>query len=190
MIVVVSGVPRSGTSLVMQMLAAGGMSVLTDGERTADADNPRGYYEWEPVKKLSREPQSIAAAEGKAVKVISSLLWTLPADRDYKVLFLDRPMEEVVASQAAMIRRLGAAPAALSETAMAAAMTAHLKQVQAWLTRQKHMELCPLAFHDLLREPAREAARMKAFLAQPLDETAMAAQVDRQLHRQRRNWQG
>lgn len=186
MIVVVSGVPRSGTSLVMQMLAAGGMRVLTDGERTADADNPRGYFEWEPVKKLSREPQSIGAAEGQAVKVISSLLWTLPADRDYKVLFLDRPMEEVVASQAAMIRRLGATPAALSETAM----TAHLKQVQAWLARQKHMAICPVAFHDLLREPAREAARMQAFLTLALDETAMAAQVDRQLHRQRRNWQG
>jgi hypothetical protein len=185
MIVVVSGVPRSGTSLLMQMLAAGGLSVLTDGERKADADNPRGYYEWEPVKRLAREPQAIAQAEGKAVKVISSLLRTLPSDREYKVLFLHRPMEEVVASQAAMIRRLGAAPSALSASAMAAALNAHLKQVEAWVARQTHMAASMIAFHDLIGAPGRESERMKAFLELDLDAAAMSAQVDPALHRQR-----
>src|SRR6202162_4319783 len=87
MITIVSGLPRSGTSLMMQMLAAGGVSILTDGERQADTDNPRGYYEWERIKLLRQEPGCIDEAEGKAVKVISQLLFALPGGREYKVIF-------------------------------------------------------------------------------------------------------
>ena len=100
MITIVSGLPRSGTSLMMQMLAAGGVPILSDGERVADADNPRGYCEWEKVKLLPKTPDLIAEAEGKAVKVISQLLFSLPLSHEYKVIFLRRPLEEVVASQA------------------------------------------------------------------------------------------
>jgi hypothetical protein len=185
MIVVVSGMPRSGTSLVMQMLAAGGMSVLTDGQRKADVDNPKGYYEWEPVRRLAIEPQAIAEAEGKAVKVVSMQLWPLPTDREYKVLFLNRPMEEVLASQAAMIRRLGVTPSTLSGPALIAANTAHLNAVQAWMARQTHMSVCAVAYHSLLREPEREAVRIKAFLELDLSAAAMAAQVAPELYRQR-----
>src|ERR1700723_3759963 len=109
-ITIVSGLPRSGTSLMMQMLSAGGMPVVTDGERVADEDNPRGYFEWERVKLLPQQPELIAEAEGKAVKVISQLLFSLPADRDYRIIFMERPLTEVVASQAEMIRRRGSAP--------------------------------------------------------------------------------
>ncbi len=185
MIVVVSGVPRSGTSLVMQMLAAGGVPVLTDGERKADDDNPRGYYEWEPVKRLGREPALIAEAEGKAVKVISSLVSSLAPNHEYKVLLLRRPMQEVVASQTAMIRRLGAKPAALPEAAMAAALEAHFAQVSAWIGRQAFLTACAFDYHDLLAAPAIEAERVKQFLALDLDTAAMAAQVIPALHRQR-----
>src|SRR5713101_6438933 len=93
-IVIVSGVPRSGTSLMMQMLAAGGMPVLSDGLRQADPDNPRGYYEWEKIKCLPQEPALIGEAEGKAVKVISSLLFALPAGHDYRVISMLRPLHE------------------------------------------------------------------------------------------------
>jgi hypothetical protein len=186
MIVVVSGLPRSGTSLVMQMLAAGGMRVLADDLRKADVDNPKGYYEWEPVKRLAREPQAIAEAEGKAVKVISSLLWTLPADRHYNVLLLQRPVEEVVASQAAMLQRLGAAPPALSGPALGAALTAHLKQVETWMSKQAHLRVCSFSYHSLLRDPQREALNLRAFLGLDLDAAAMAAQVAPELYRQRR----
>jgi hypothetical protein len=104
MITIVSGLPRSGTSLMMQMLAAGGMQILSDGERAADVDNPRGYLEWERIKRLPRDPTCIAEAEGKAVKVISLLLLSLPEGHDYRVVFMQRPLPEVLASQQAMMR--------------------------------------------------------------------------------------
>jgi hypothetical protein len=112
-ITIVSGLPRSGTSLMMQMLAAGGMSVVTDGERQADADNPRGYFEWERIKLLPKRPDCIAEGEGKVVKVISQLLFALPPGREYRVIFMQRPLPEVVASQAEMIRRRGTSGAPL-----------------------------------------------------------------------------
>jgi hypothetical protein len=104
MITIVSGLPRSGTSLMMQMLVAGGMTPLSDGERVADIDNPRGYLEWERIKTLPNDPGCIAEAEGKVVKVISRLLLSLPAGRDYRVIFMQRPLPEVLASQDQMMR--------------------------------------------------------------------------------------
>ena len=107
MITIVSGLPRSGTSLMMQMLNAGGMSMLTDYERKADVDNPKGYCEWEPAKLLPKEPHRIAEAEGKVVKVISQLLLSIPGQHKYKVIFMERPLPEVLASQDEMLRRRG-----------------------------------------------------------------------------------
>ncbi len=138
------------------------------------------------MKRLAREPQAIAGAEGKDVKVISSLFWTLPADRYYNVLLLQRPVEEVVASQAAMLQRLGAAPPALPGLALSAALTAHLKQVEAWMSKQAHLRVCLFSYHSLLRDPQRAALNMRAFLRLDLDAAAMAAQVTPELCRQRR----
>jgi hypothetical protein len=107
MITIVSGLPRSGTSLMMQMLAAGGMPVLSDGERKADTDNPRGYLEWERIKQLPKEPALIGEAEGKVVKVISQLLLSLPDEHEYRVIFMQRPLPEVLKSQDEMLRRRG-----------------------------------------------------------------------------------
>src|SRR3982074_1052055 len=107
MITVVSGLPRSGTSLMMQMLTAGGMHPLTDGQRAADANNPRGYYELESVKSLAKNAEVIAAAEGKVVKVISSLLTFLPTRNQYRIVFMCRPLDEVLSSQDRMLERLG-----------------------------------------------------------------------------------
>ncbi len=105
--VVVSGLPRSGTSMMMQMLAAGGLSVLSDGIRTADEDNPRGYYELEAVKQTKQDPSWLAGSEGKAVKLIHALLTDLPVDRPYRVIVMRRKTETVVKSQAVMLERLG-----------------------------------------------------------------------------------
>jgi len=107
MITVVSGIPRSGTSLMMQMMSAGGMPVLTDGQRSADDNNPRGYFELESVKSLARNQDVLTQADGKVVKVISSLLPSLPKDFEYRVVFMCRPLEEVVSSQNRMLERLG-----------------------------------------------------------------------------------
>ena len=185
MITVVSGLPRSGTSLMMQMLAAGGMPVLSDGERQADTDNPRGYFEWERIKLMPREPNCIAEAEGKVVKVISQLLFALPAGREYKIIFVQRPLSEVVASQAEMIRRRGTTGAPLPAAALIAGLTAHLNQVNAWLKGQANISVCRVEHHDVLSEPLRTSESIQKFLQCPLDVVAMSQQIDTSLYRQR-----
>jgi hypothetical protein len=125
MITIVSGLPRSGFSLMMRMLVAGGMTPPSDGERTADADNPRGYLEWERIKQLPTDPGCIVEAEGKVVKVISRLLLSLPADHEYRVNFMQRPLPEVLASQDQMLRRRGTYKEGANPAAMAAAFEKH-----------------------------------------------------------------
>ena len=185
MITVVSGLPRSGTSLMMQMLAAGGMPVLCDGERQPDDDNPRGYFEWERIKQLPREPDCIAEAERKVVKVISQLLFALPAGRDYRIVFMQRPLAEVVASQAEMIRRRGTTGAALPPAALIAGLTAHLNQLNAWLKDKTNLSIFRVEHQAVLREPQLTAESIQKFLNCPLDVVAMAKQVDPSLYRQR-----
>jgi hypothetical protein len=183
-IAIVSGLPRSGTSLMMQMLAAGGMQVLTDGERIADPDNPRGYYEWERIKRLPQEPQGIVEAEGKVVKVISQLLLALPSDRDYRIIFMLRPLPEVVASQAEMIRRRGTIGATLGKAALIAAIQAHLNQVSAWLDRLSRAKVYRIDYHAVLHQPREAAQAIQRFLDLALDTEAMVRQVDLSLYRQ------
>ena len=185
MITVVSGLPRSGTSLMMQMLSAGGLPVLTDGERQADADNPRGYFEWERIKLLPQQPDCIADAEGKAVKIISQLLFALPAGREYRVIFMQRPLTEVVASQAEMIRRRGTIGAALPPPALIAGLGAHLNQINAWLKDKPNISVHRVEHQEVLREPLRVAESIQQFLNCPLDVVAMSQQVDTSLYRQR-----
>lgn len=185
MIYVVSGLPRSGTSLAMQMLAAGGLPVLTDALRSPDANNPRGYYEWEKIKELAQDPGCIAEAEGKAVKVISSLLFALPPGHDYRVLFMTRPLEEVVASQTAMIANLGTRGATLPASAMITALQSHRNQVMAWLGAHPAMPVMQLDYHALLTDPTAHATDIARFFDLRLDLEAMARQVDPALHRQR-----
>src|SRR5215471_20746982 len=139
MITIVSGLPRSGTSLMMQMLVAGGMTPLADGERQADADNPRGYLEWERIKQLPNDPGCIAESEGKAVKVISKLLLSLPPGHEYRIIFMERPMAEVLASQEQMLRHRGAADGPDAAT-MAKAFERHLYEVNTWLTGKHNVK--------------------------------------------------
>lgn len=185
MITIVSGLPRSGTSLMMQMLSAGGMALLCDGARAADGNNPRGYYEWEKTKALPREPGCIREAEGKAVKVISSLLVSLPPQFSYKVIFMERPLAEVVASQAAMIQKLGTQGSALAADAMERALEAHLRQVKTLIASRPEIAVCWMDYHRILRDPAAAANEIQHFLGVPLDVAAMTLQVDPSLYRQR-----
>jgi hypothetical protein len=169
----------------MQMLSAGGMSVVTDGERQADADNPRGYFEWERIKLLPKEPDCIVEAEGKVVKVISQLLFALPAGREYRVIFLQRPLPEVVASQAEMIRRRGTTGAALAPAALIAGLGAHLNQVNAWLKDKANISVHRVEHGDVLREPLHVSESIQQFLNWPLNVDAMSQQIDASLYRQR-----
>src|SRR5208337_4515337 len=152
MITIVSGLPRSGTSLMMQMLVAGGMTPLSDGERRADEDNPRGYLEWERIKQLPQDPGCIAEAEGKVVKVISRLLLALPAGHEYRIIFMERPLAEVLASQDQMLRRRGTYKGA-DTAAISTPFEKHLREVYAWLDGKPYVKAARFAYHDVLRDP-------------------------------------
>ena len=185
MITIVSGLPRSGTSLMMQMLAAGGVPVLSDGERRADKDNPKGYLEWERVKELPKDPSLIAEGEGKAVKVISQLLLSLPATHQYRVIFMQRPLPEVLASQEEMLKRRGTQDPSVNPAVIKQAFQNHLYDVNTWLNGKTNVRVLRMPYHRVLEEPRVVAQELAQFLEMPLDLDAMAAQVDGSLYRQR-----
>ena len=183
-ITIVSGLPRSGTSLMMQMLAAGGMTLLTDFERKPDADNPRGYCEWEPAKLLPKQPDRIDKADGKAVKIISQLLLSLPEGRDYKVIFLERPLWEVLASQDEMLRRRGKSDS-VDRDLMTTAFEEHLEEVNTWLKKRVDISVCRLVYARVISDPRASSRAIKDFLSLDLNVEAMAQQVDLSLYRNR-----
>jgi hypothetical protein len=185
-IVVVSGLPRSGTSMVMKMLEAGGVAVLTDGLRTADEDNPKGYYEVERVKALASEPDRgwLADARGKAIKVISYLLKSLPSSFNYKVVFIRRDMEEVLASQRKMLARRGETEDTAPER-MRSLFEDDLWRASYQLKRRPEFDSIEVQYSAVLARPLEEARRVAEFLGGGLDAEAMAAAVDPQLYRNR-----
>jgi hypothetical protein len=185
MITIVSGLPRSGTSLMMQMLVAGGMTALADGERKADDDNPRGYLEWERIKTLPHDPSCMAEAEGKVVKVISRLLLSLPAGHEYRVIFMQRPTHEVLASQDQMLRRRGTYKEGGNPAIIAGAFEKHLREVYAWLGGKSYVKALRILYHDVLARPEEIARQVGEFLGVALDTAAMAQQVDQSLYRNR-----
>jgi hypothetical protein len=182
-VIVVSGLPRSGTSLVMQMLQAGGVPVLTDHVRTADDDNPRGYLEYEPVKRIRSDKTWLEQAPGKAVKIVHLLLMDLPADHEYRVVMLRRDPREVARSQAAMLERGHRRGASLSPEKLMAVFEAQMSQVRQWLASQPNFRVLEVDYAEIIRDPAAQAGAMAAFLEQDLDIDAMAAVVDPRLYR-------
>jgi hypothetical protein len=185
MITIVSGLPRSGTSLMMQMLVAGGMTGLSDGQRAPDTDNPRGYLEWERIKQLPKDPDCIAEAEGKVAKVISRLLLSLPSGHEYRVVLMQRPMPEVLASQDQMLRHRGTHNASASPDAVAAAFEKHLREVYAWVEGKPYVRSLRVAYHEVLSRPLEVGRNVSEFLEIKLDLEAMARQVDSSLYRNR-----
>jgi len=169
----------------MQMLMAGGMRILSDGERRPDLDNPRGYLEWEKIKRLPRDPECISEAEGKAVKVISQLLLSLPRGHEYRVIFLRRPLGEVLASQEQMLRHRGTVRRADDHRMLSVAFQKHLREVDRWLEGTPRVKSVDVRYHDLLRQPRRVAQQLVMFLGIPLDVDAIVEQVDQKLYRQR-----
>jgi hypothetical protein len=185
-IVVVSGLPRSGTSMIMKMLEAGGLPILTDGLRTADEDNPKGYYEVERVKGLADERDKgwLAEARGKGIKVISFLLKSLPPRFNYRVVFIGREMEEVLASQRKMLARRGETEETAPER-MRALFEDDLWRARYQLGHRPEFETLELHYSKVLAQPREEARRLAAFLGRELDIEAMTAAVDPQLYRNR-----
>ena len=185
MITIVSGLPRSGTSLMMQMLTAGGLTALSDGERKADTDNPRGYLEWERIKQLPQDPRLIHEAEGKVVKVISQLLLSLPDGYEYRIVFMQRPLPEVLKSQEEMLKRRGTSQEGGNSTAIEHAFQRHLIEVERWLATKAKTKVFRVHYHRVLREQQKLAKELAEFLDSPLNVKAMVEQVDGSLYRNR-----
>ena len=185
-IIVVSGLPRSGTSMMMQMLHAGGVETVTDGLRTPDASNPKGYFELEAVKDLHREPDKawLHDARGRAVKIIAFLLEHLPETHNYRVIFMRRRMDEVLASQTAMLDRLGEADDT-EDGRMRTLYINHLARTKTLLTHRPWFEVLNLRYHEVVDEPVRYAERVGRFVGRRLDADAMAAVVEPDLYRNR-----
>lgn len=185
-IVVVSGLPRSGTSMMMAALEAGGIPPLTDQIRAADDDNPKGYYEFERVKRL---PQGdfgwLNEARGRCVKVISALLTYLPSTHPYSVIFMRRHLDEVLRSQRKMLERRGQ-PASDDDAAMRALLRAHEESVRQWAAAQPNLAFLSVDYNAMLADPPAAVAQVRKFLGGGVDPTAMAAAVDASLYRNRR----
>jgi hypothetical protein len=182
-IIVVSGLPRSGTSLMMQMLDNGGVEVVTDNIRTADTDNPKGYYEYELVKKIKQDISWLPATRGKAFKMVSQLLYDLPATEVYRIIFMERDMDEMLLSQEKMLQRLGR-PTAPREN-MKHNYAIHLERLFEWLPRQRHLTILRVCYNDLVAHPRKHAERVSAFLAHTADIEGMVSTVDPSLYRNR-----
>lgn len=170
---------------MMQALAAGGVPILTDSIRQADADNPRGYLEFEPVKRIKSDRSWLDQASGKAVKIIHLLLMDLPADREFRVIFMHRDLREVVRSQAAMLERSGKSGASMPVDRLMAVFQGQLAQVDAWLKVQRNIRVLDVEYSLMLASPDSEAQRIAAFAGLELDINAMAAVVDPALYRNR-----
>jgi hypothetical protein len=186
-IVIVSGLPRSGTSMMMKMLEAGGLPIMSDGQRGADVDNPKGYFEYERVKDLEQEADKsyVREGRGKALKVISFLIRFLPDDNDYRVLFMRRDLDEVLDSQDKMIQRLGAADADAEREAMKEAYRNDIVRTRLHCRKQPNFELLEVHYKATIQDPVATARSVNAFLGGRLDETAMAKAVDESLYRNR-----
>lgn len=190
-IVVVSGLPRSGTSMAMRMLEAGGLTVVTDGLRVPDASNPNGYYELERMKELDKPGRHawLADARGKGLKVISFLLTHLPEDYNYQVVFMRRDLDEILASQSRMLEARGEAGGA-DDAWMRRVYEEHLERVWRFLSKRACFSTLMVDYAVVLAAPRDEAARINAFLGGRLDEVQMAAVADRSLYRNRRTGAG
>ncbi|HMG33667.1 MAG TPA: sulfotransferase [Blastocatellia bacterium] len=184
-VIIVSGLPRSGTSMMMKMLAAGGLEPLTDNIRTADEDNPKGYFEFERVKQIETDNAWLDDAHGKVVKLISALLRHLPPAYNYKIIFMRRSMAEILASQRQMLVRRGEPADKVPDDKMAAMFEKHLSQVESWLAEQKNIETLYVRYNDVLNDPRSEAQRIGGFLQGRVEVEPMVEVVDRALYRQR-----
>jgi hypothetical protein len=182
-IIIVSGLPRSGTSLMMQMLDNAGLEVVTDHLRTADTDNPKGYYEFEQVKAIKRDATWLPATRGKAFKMVSQLLYDLPPSETYRVVFMERDLDEVLRSQEKMLTRLGSTPA--PRESIRRAYGIHLDRLHEWLRRQANFTVLRVSYNDLVEQPREQAERVRTFLGGTADVEGMMRAVDPSLYRNR-----
>lgn len=186
-VTIVSGLPRSGTSMMMQMLAAGGIPVLGDNVRKADEDNLRGYYEFEPVKRTKDDTSWLQDARGKVVKMVYTLLYDLPAGFEYRVVLMNRNLDEVLASQRKMLDRRGEKGATISTDRLRRVFTEQLEKVRTWLAGKPQFDAISIDYQSVISDPEGQSRRISDFLGGGLDLALMAAAVAPSLYRQKRD---
>ena len=178
-IVIVSGLPRSGTSMMMQMLSNGGLKALTDDVRTQDISNPRGYFEYEKVKSLAQDAEWLSLAEGKVVKVIAQLVPFLPKQFNYKIIMMHRDIKEILTSQQKMLGKDAAViPFTLSEI-----FTKQLQQTEQFIASQANMEVLTVHYKDVIESPLEQAESIASFLGIGLDIEGLMKSVEKDLYR-------
>lgn len=186
-ILVVSGLPRSGTSMMMKMLEAGGIPVVTDKLRVADQNNPNGYYELERVKQLKDGDFSwLEDAQGKVVKIITALITHLPVNYSYKVIFMQRELFEVLASQRKMLGRLGKPEDKVDDAQMAKIYQGHLRNVETWLRNQPNIKLLYVNYNQMVDNPIEPVQQVNQFLGGDLDIQSMLSVINKDLYRERK----
>jgi len=183
-ITIVSGLPRSGTSVMMGMLEAGGMDVAVDNIREADEDNPKGYYELEKVKDIKNDYSWLDNVQGKVVKMVSMLLYELPSTRDYNIIFMQRDIGEILASQRTMLQRKGNR-SDINDEEMGKLFNRHLEEIENWLAGQKNMRVSYINYKNVIEDPRNIAQVINHFLNETLNIEKMVETVDKSLYRQR-----
>ncbi|MCP4444394.1 MAG: sulfotransferase [Myxococcales bacterium] len=184
-IYVVSGLPRSGTSMMMKMLEAGGLEPIIDGIRSADNDNPKGYYELEAVKRTKENSSWVEPARGKVVKVISQLLQDLPTSEHYKVVFMRRNLDEVLASQQKMLVNRDEQDNAVDDD-MKSNFAGHVEEVEGWMRARENVDVLFVSYNRMQGESESQIARVAKFIDAGLDTDKMATVIDPALYRQRK----
>ncbi|OFX23524.1 MAG: hypothetical protein A2033_16240 [Bacteroidetes bacterium GWA2_31_9] len=182
-IFVVSGLPRSGTSMIMQMLANGGLETFTDSVRKADESNPKGYYEHEAVKRLARDNSWVHLAKGKSVKIISHLLPFLPMNYKYKIIFVLRDIDEVVMSQQKMLVSLGKSKEMVYPVGLKETYQQDLRAVHKWISETHNAEMIFVNFADTITTPLKQAQKINLFLKNRLEIRQMVTSVREELYR-------
>lgn len=183
---IVSGLPRSGTSMAMRMIDQGGIPALIDEIRKPDDDNPKGYYEFEPVKQTKQDASWLETAAGKVVKMVYRLLYDLPNTHQYRVVFMKRRLEQVIASQNLMLERRGKAGGSLSDEQLLATFRKEIEKVERWLAAQSNFETLYVMYNDALEDAGPAVNAINEFLGGDLDTATMQAVVDQSLYRQRK----
>ncbi len=184
-IIIVSGLPRSGTSMMMKMLEAGGVDLVVDRKRKPDEDNPKGYFEYEKVKKIKDDASWLNNIGGKGVKIVSLLLYHLPQTHRYKIVFMERHIQEVLDSQRKMLERSWQQTQAIDDSILAEKFEAHLKKVSAWIQRQPNVACLYIRYREAIQGPLSKSLQVREFLGKDLDVNAMAQVIDGSLYRNR-----
>ncbi len=184
-ITIVSGLPRSGTSMMMKILEAGGLEIVTDNIRKANEDNPHGYYEYEKVKEIKEDISWLKETRGKAFKMISQLLYDLPSNESYKVIFMQRNMNEILASQKKMLERMGSSEGGISDEEMGKFFNKHLSKIMEWLEDRNYVDVLFVNYNDFMADPDEQIKPLNRFLNGKIHVEQALKVIDQSLYRNR-----